>query len=102
MTRVGLYALFAAMLTCCATALARGGDDGPALLAGALALWTVGAMLWTHYRVEHGRPRGAPWTLAAGVVAFGMILGWCAHRMTHGAGELVVTVRVEHIDGRCP
>lgn len=52
MTRVGLYALFAAKLTCCA-------------------------------------------------VAFGMILGWCAHRMTHGPGELRVTLRVERIDGRC-
>ena len=101
MTRVFLYGLFAAMLACCATALARGGDDGPALLAGAFALWTVGAMLWTHSCVEHGRPRGAPWTLAAGVVAFGVILGWCAHRMTHGAGELRVTVRVERLDGRC-
>lgn len=63
MTRVGLYGLFAAMLTCCAVALGRGGDDGLAILAGTLALWTVGAMLWTHDRVLQGRPHGAPWTL---------------------------------------
>jgi hypothetical protein len=101
MTRVGLYALFAAMLTCCAVAFFRGGDDGPALLAGVLALWTVGAMLWTHDRVRRGRPRGAAWTLALCLVVFAVLLGWCGHRLVHGPGEFRVTLRVEQIDGRC-